>query len=153
MTNYIERIITAHPLYGKTTKFVNSILYMKAYDGILLGTDRLNTSMNDVAMKDSEKMFDTALIFGQEPDVMRGKFDNLQAFLGDLCEFNIWSYVLTTSNIQDMASCKSLMKGDILSWDKASWTTKNVQIQDISDPSGLCSIKSRYFVISLLYDH
>ena len=117
------------------------------HDGILLGTDRLNTSMNDVAMKDSEKMFDTALIFGQEPDVMRGKFDNLQAFLGDLCEFNIWSYVLTTSNIQDMASCKSLMKGDILSWDKASWTTKNVQIQDISDPSGLCSIKSRYFVI------
>ena len=42
------------------------------HDGVSLGKDYLNVSDNDLAIKGFEKMSTTALIFGQEPDIIRG---------------------------------------------------------------------------------
>ena len=117
------------------------------HDGILLGTHSVNISNTDLAMRGAQKMYDTALIFGQEPDIMRDEFDNFEAYLGELCEFNIWSYILTNSNIMEMASCKRLMRGNVLSWNKTNWDTTNILIQDLSDPNLLCSTKRQYFLI------
>ena len=117
------------------------------HDGVLLGTDAVNISNNDLAMRGAQKMYDTALIFGQEPDIMRDEFDHFEAYLGELCEFNIWSYILTNSNIMEMASCKTLMRGNVLSWNKTRWNTQNILIQDLSDPNLLCSQKRQYFLI------
>ena len=117
------------------------------HDGFPLGKHYLNVSNSDVAIKGFEKMSTTALIFGQEPDMIRGEFDSLEAYLGELSELNIWSYVLTISNIKDMASCKILLKGDVLAWDKTNWNTTNVLIQDFSDQNLFCQRKRQYFLI------
>ena len=117
------------------------------HDGHLLGAELVNVSNKDLAMRGDEKMYDTALIFGQEPDMIRDEFDPFEAYLGELCEFNIWSYILTRSTIREMASCKTLMRGNILSWNQTNWDTKNVLVQDFSDPNLLCSTKRHYFLI------
>ena len=43
-----------------------------------------------MALKASSDVTDSALIIGQEPDLMRGGFVSGQSYLGDLSEFNIW---------------------------------------------------------------
>ncbi|CAN9508600.1 unnamed protein product [Ophioblennius macclurei] len=56
------------------------------------------------------------IILGQEQDVVGGRFDAGQAFVGELSQVNIWDRVLKPVEIQSMANCSSYMPGNIISW-------------------------------------
>ncbi|TRZ04464.1 hypothetical protein DNTS_027541 [Danionella cerebrum] len=56
------------------------------------------------------------LILGQEQDVVGGRFDATQAFVGDLSHFNIWDRVLRSTDILSMANCSSYVPGNVVSW-------------------------------------
>uniref|UniRef100_A0A665WQR1 Neuronal pentraxin IIb n=1 Tax=Echeneis naucrates TaxID=173247 RepID=A0A665WQR1_ECHNA len=56
------------------------------------------------------------IILGQEQDVVGGRFDAGQAFVGELSQVNIWDRVLKPVEIQSMANCSSYIAGNIISW-------------------------------------
>ncbi|KAM4526426.1 neuronal pentraxin-2b isoform 1-T1 [Fundulus diaphanus] len=56
------------------------------------------------------------IILGQEQDVVGGRFDAGQAFVGELSQVNIWDRVLKPVEIQSMANCSSYLAGNVISW-------------------------------------
>ncbi|XP_028989563.1 neuronal pentraxin-2b [Betta splendens] len=56
------------------------------------------------------------IILGQEQDVVGGRFDAGQAFVGELSQVNIWDRVLKPADIQSMANCSSYIPGNVISW-------------------------------------
>ncbi|XP_038830569.1 neuronal pentraxin-2-like [Salvelinus namaycush] len=57
-----------------------------------------------------------AIILGQEQDIVGGRFDATQAFVGELSQVNIWDNVLKPSDILTMANCSSYTPGNVVSW-------------------------------------
>uniref|UniRef100_A0A8C9SCT0 Si:dkey-14o18.2 n=1 Tax=Scleropages formosus TaxID=113540 RepID=A0A8C9SCT0_SCLFO len=55
-------------------------------------------------------------ILGQEQDTMGGRFDATQAFVGEMSDVQLWSHVLTTREIYNLATCRNHVTGDIISW-------------------------------------
>ena len=115
-------------------------------DGNRFLEDHINTTENDLAFRGSDNMFNTSLIFGQEPDTFRGGYDNKQAYLGSVAEFNIWNYTLTDSEISDMGRCKGLPQGNVVSWNESSWIQNAISKKYIVEVSDFCSEKSKYFI-------
>jgi hypothetical protein len=116
------------------------------YNGNLVGTKLGLFNKNEIILQNSSEMYDFALIFGQEPDKIKGGFDPFQAFIGDLAELNIWNYVLNGTEILNMGKCNIRRKGNVVAWKKQNITIHNVEIKDLEDASALCSTK-RNFVI------
>ncbi|XP_017273775.1 neuronal pentraxin-2b [Kryptolebias marmoratus] len=56
------------------------------------------------------------IILGQEQDVVGGRFDAGQAFVGELSQVNIWDRVLKQTEIQSMANCSTYLPGNVISW-------------------------------------
>ncbi|KAK2820808.1 hypothetical protein Q5P01_023767 [Channa striata] len=56
------------------------------------------------------------IILGQEQDVVGGRFDAGQAFVGELSQVNVWDRVLKPFEIQSMANCSSYIPGNVISW-------------------------------------
>ncbi|MEQ2216498.1 Neuronal pentraxin-2, partial [Xenoophorus captivus] len=56
------------------------------------------------------------IILGQEQDVVGGRFDAGQAFVGELSQVNIWDRVLKPVEIQSIANCSSYLAGNVISW-------------------------------------
>ncbi|KAI3365580.1 hypothetical protein L3Q82_010658 [Scortum barcoo] len=56
------------------------------------------------------------IILGQEQDVVGGRFDAGQAFVGELSQVNIWDRVLKPADVQSMANCSSYIPGNVISW-------------------------------------
>nr|XP_020471585.1 neuronal pentraxin-2-like [Monopterus albus] len=56
------------------------------------------------------------IILGQEQDVVGGRFDAGQAFVGELSQVNIWDRILKSVEIQSMANCSSYIPGNVISW-------------------------------------
>ncbi|XP_071767954.1 neuronal pentraxin-2b [Centroberyx gerrardi] len=56
------------------------------------------------------------IILGQEQDVVGGRFDAGQAFVGELSQVNIWDRVLKPVEIQNMANCTAYIPGNVVSW-------------------------------------
>ncbi|XP_078135704.1 neuronal pentraxin-2b [Sander vitreus] len=56
------------------------------------------------------------IILGQEQDVVGGRFDAGQAFVGELSQVNIWDRILKPVEIQSMANCSSYIPGNVISW-------------------------------------
>ena len=100
------------------------------YNGKLVNSETLVLDHTTKHKLQPQKIFQEALIFGQEPDDMMGEFDPLEAFIGDLSEFNIWNFQVQQNSIQDMAKCKKVKKGNIVSWDKENWEMTEVAIED-----------------------
>ncbi|KAL0983903.1 hypothetical protein UPYG_G00134570 [Umbra pygmaea] len=57
-----------------------------------------------------------AIILGQEQDMVGGRFDATQAFVGELSQVNIWDKVLKPADILTMANCSSYIPGNVVSW-------------------------------------
>ncbi|XP_041650171.1 neuronal pentraxin-1 [Cheilinus undulatus] len=55
-------------------------------------------------------------ILGQEQDTLGGRFDATQSFVGEMSDLQMWSHVLTTTDIYSLASCGSHLRGDVLAW-------------------------------------
>ena len=121
----------------------NSTFY---HNGDLMKSMQVNTEGIDFAMKSSSKMHKASFIFGQEPDSIRGGFDQHQAYLGDLSEFNVWNHTLSRNEIYHMATCASFMKGNVVSWELTNLVINkklaihNVVMTEFSRASKLCDI-------------
>ena len=116
------------------------------HDGAVFGIEQFNVTKEDVALKASTEMSDHALIFGQEPDMIRGGFDKGEAYIGHLSEFNIWNHIFSDKDILDMAACKTNIKGNVVSWEKSSLLTHNVAVKDVEDITHFCSSKPNYVI-------
>ena len=116
------------------------------HDGTIFGTDRVNVTRDGLALRASSKMHDSALIFGQESDELRGGFEKGEAYIGHLSEFNIWNHTLNEEDIFDMASCRTLPKGNIVPWEKSGLLNRNVVVEDIIDVSYFCNERKSYVV-------
>uniref|UniRef100_A0A8C6TTS8 Neuronal pentraxin IIb n=1 Tax=Neogobius melanostomus TaxID=47308 RepID=A0A8C6TTS8_9GOBI len=56
------------------------------------------------------------IILGQEQDVVGGRFDAGQAFVGELSQVNIWDRILKPSEIQSVANCSAYLAGNVIQW-------------------------------------
>ncbi|CAL8381647.1 neuronal pentraxin-2b isoform X1 [Gadus morhua] len=56
------------------------------------------------------------IILGQEQDVVGGRFDAGQAFVGELSQVNLWDRVLKPPEIRSMANCTTYLPGNVVSW-------------------------------------
>ena len=116
------------------------------HNGDMIGSKQINTNDIDFALKRSSQMQDSAFIFGQEPDSIRGGFDEHEAFIGDLSEFNVWNYTLSGSEIYSMAVCNIITRGNVVSWDfnkKAindNIRVHNVVFTELSHSTELCKV-------------
>ncbi|XP_016139658.1 neuronal pentraxin-2b isoform X1 [Sinocyclocheilus grahami] len=63
------------------------------------------------------------LILGQEQDVVGGRFDATQAFVGELSHFNVWDRVLRSTDIIAMSNCSSYIPGNVV-----AWTDSNIEV-------------------------
>nr|XP_055076656.1 neuronal pentraxin-1 [Misgurnus anguillicaudatus] len=55
-------------------------------------------------------------ILGQEQDTLGGRFDATQSFVGEMSDLQLWSRVLTSTEIFNQASCSSHLTGDVITW-------------------------------------
>ena len=116
------------------------------HDDVVLETEQLSVTKDDLALKASKEMSDSALIFGQEQDKIRGGFGKAEAYIGHLSEFNIWNSTLSDKDILDMALCKKQMKGNIVAWEKSGLLPHNVIVDDINDISYFCHNSPKYVI-------
>ncbi|XP_008328162.1 neuronal pentraxin-2a isoform X2 [Cynoglossus semilaevis] len=56
------------------------------------------------------------IILGQEQDIVGGRFDATQAFVGELSQFNMWDRVLRPVDIAGLANCSAYMPGNVVPW-------------------------------------
>jgi len=67
------------------------------------------------------------LVAGQEQDIRGGQFSSSESFVGELHGLNVWNYVLSSDEIQQLASsCGHL--GNVMAWpDLLAGVTGHVQ--------------------------
>lgn len=58
-----------------------------------------------------------------QQDVVGGRFDATQAFVGELSHFNIWDRVLRSTDIIAMSNCTSYIPGNVV-----AWTDSNIEV-------------------------
>ena len=116
------------------------------YNGILIGRSKGLMKHNDTILKDSATIYDSSLIFGQEPDIIRGGFDPFQAFMGDLAEFNLWKSILSEIEIRDIANCNYSNRGDVIAWKKGKIVLHKVFFQNIDNENLFCKMEKRFFI-------
>jgi hypothetical protein len=88
-----------------------------------------------------------AFIYGQEPDVIKGDFDHLETFLGDLANLNIWSYVLSDSNISLISDCldeSMYNKGDVIAWDIDDFIIHKAIVQNGVESTTFCDLVENF---------
>ena len=88
-----------------------------------------------------------AFIIGQEQDKIKGGFDKRQVFNGQITELNIWGDELEDERIANIASCKNLVRGDVISWEKDRFKWKNVIFEQDVDTSIICRPEKRFFIV------
>ena len=49
-------------------------------------------------------------------DIVGGRFDATQAFVGEMSQFNMWDRVLRPADIIGMANCSAYMPGNVIPW-------------------------------------
>ncbi|KAL2078136.1 hypothetical protein ACEWY4_025821 [Coilia grayii] len=59
---------------------------------------------------------DGVIILGQEQDIVGGRFDATQAFVGEMSHFNIWDRVLRPQDVLGIANCTNYMPGNVVAW-------------------------------------
>ena len=143
LKNYRHRTWT-HLCWSFSARTGESRYY---HDGVVFGVERFNVSNDDVAIWDSREMSDSALLFGQEPDTIRGGFEKDEAYLGHMSEFNIWNRTLSDKDILNMALCKTNMKGNIVAWEKSGLLRHSVAIEDVKYISHFCENSQTKYVI------
>ena len=116
------------------------------YNGRMIKTETFNVDGFQLSIKDSNEMYDSAFIFGQEPDALRGGFEVAEAFLGDAAELNIWNYIMKDEDILSLATCKSFLKGNVIAWEISTLINHNVMLTNLSDASILCSGYNKYVI-------
>uniref|UniRef100_A0A8C6SB50 Pentraxin (PTX) domain-containing protein n=1 Tax=Neogobius melanostomus TaxID=47308 RepID=A0A8C6SB50_9GOBI len=70
------------------------------------------------------------VIIGQDPDAGQefGNFEADQSFVGEISDFNLWSYVVPHSVIKQMATGYTTRRGDIIDWTQCLQVTGDVKL-------------------------
>jgi len=113
------------------------------YNGNLINvqTFKIQEGITAIMAKDGKQDLKDAFIYGQEPDVIKGDFDHLETFLGDLADLNIWSYALSDSNISVISDCRDESihsKGDIIAWKIDNFFIHKAIVQNGIDSTTFC---------------
>ena len=116
------------------------------HNGDLIRKETLNVDDMETAIMDANDMHDAAFVFGQEPDAMRGAYDPNEAYLGKLAELNIWDNLVANADIMKMATCKTIIKGNNLAWEKSNLILHNVTLSDVSGLAIFCEKEQRYVI-------
>ena len=132
-----------HLCWSLSTISGASILYL---NGKAMATNQIELTQKEWAFSGSDKDLMTSLIFGQEPDSFRGGFDKDQSYIGSLSEFNVWNYTLKDSIISEIAHCKKLLQGNIVSWKESDWILNSVSKTNSVEVSDFCIRKPEYFI-------
>ena len=94
----------------------------------------------------SSEAYDSSFIVGQEPDSMRGTFNEKQAYSGDIFGLNIWDRILSSRDIESMYSCARLPKGNIIEWNVSKWKKNKVRISENTTPIQSCESEITYLL-------
>ncbi|CAB1342377.1 unnamed protein product [Coregonus sp. 'balchen'] len=73
-------------------------------------------------------------------DIVGGRFDATQAFVGELSQFNMWDRVLRPVDIMGMANCSSYMPGNVV-----PWIDTNVEVMGGASKAALEICEDRMF--------
>ena len=92
----------------------------------------------------SDSLDDFAFIIGQEPDSMRGDYQESQGFPGEVTELNVWDMLLKENDIFRMANCTDVYRGNAVMWKKDKLKTNLAKITDIIEASMFCKKKVVY---------
>ena len=87
---------------------------------------------NKLVVLSSQTRNISSFSIGQEPDSLRGSFNDLQAFQGRIADVNLYNYSLTDEEIGKAVNCEEFKEGNILQWHIDGWifhetTTKVVK--------------------------
>ena len=114
------------------------------YNGRYVGS---RTVLNLPLVEGSLGAYDHHFIIGQEPDKIRGAFEEDQAFFGSISELNVWNTSLSSTMIRDLAECRRKDRGNIVAWEKSGLLRHNVAIEDVKTISDFCESDPTKYVI------
>lgn len=101
----------------------------------------------------SEEVYGSSFSIGQEPDAFRGKYDKDQAYRGNISEINLWDYVLTDMEVEDIGLCRERARGNVIKWEESKFKLYNITKHAVEDVSKLCTPEKNLFVFSEKYTH
>ncbi|XP_066465310.1 jeltraxin-like [Eleutherodactylus coqui] len=65
-----------------------------------------------------------SVILGQEQDSFGGRFDAKQSFVGELCDINMWDYVLPPETITQYFHSSHNINGNFIGWNNELYSSK-----------------------------
>ena len=96
---------------------------------------------NYTKFENGKSVLRSSFEIAQEPDIFLGGYDPAQLFNGELSELNMWSKVLTNTEILALANCSNLSSGDIIAWQNDSFTVNEASMYELENSSALCERK------------
>ena len=94
----------------------------------------------------TQNEIETAFIIGQEQDQIKGGYQRTQVFTGDIAEMNIWDYHLSQESIQTMAKCKTVLRGNVKSWEFQNLKINKAIVVNISEANMFCLPERRLII-------
>ncbi|XP_072373708.1 C-reactive protein-like [Scyliorhinus torazame] len=78
-----------------------------------------------------------AIILGQEQDKVRGGFDTVQSFVGEITDVNMWDHALKACEVKTISQGLHCAGGNIISWASVRFIAKGtVHIKNNNDCTG-----------------
>ncbi|KAG7164878.1 Neuronal pentraxin-1-like 4, partial [Homarus americanus] len=65
------------------------------------------------------------LVLGQEQDVLDGGYISNQAFVGHLTRLTLWPHALTSDQLVEWSTCRTVEGSTLLDWDDVTWVVHN----------------------------
>ena len=75
------------------------------------------------------------LVLGQDQDSDGGGFKKSESFIGELANYNMWSYALDANQILQLSKSCALGKGDVFHWQLAIEKRSGPDLQEITNPT------------------
>ena len=130
--------------YSSVTR--NNILYFNGEEIINLSTSK---EEKKEIVEGSDKVYDSALILGQEQDKVGGGYAKNQIFSGEISEFEMWDYVLDHQTITEISNCNKTDIGNVVMWKKELWQVNQGEIIDNLKPDLFCQTKTQHVVFPI----
>ncbi|XP_042204129.1 uncharacterized protein LOC121853819 [Homarus americanus] len=87
------------------------------------------------------------LIIGQEQDLLARGFDKYQVLHGDYAQLNVWDRALNTSEVADLANCRTPGRGNIFNMDTANWEVFGDVQETLVDLQYFCRSEPFYDIL------
>ena len=104
-------------------------------------------------LKGNNEVFGNSFVLGQEPDSLKGNFDEYQAFRGDLSELNMWNYILEDNEIEMIGKCRKRGRGNVISWDLENFDLFNISKRKLENFQNLCNTEESMIIFPQKLPH